>query len=261
MPPTRVVPTDVGDQSELEVEARGPAVAADELALERRDHALGHGVVEGRAGAPAAGGDAGPLEPLGVFVGGVLGTVVGVRHELAVVLGTGGERHLEGVADEALAHVSGELPADDAPGVDVHDHGQVSPALPGADVGEVSEPQFVGAGSGEVAVHEVGRRYRGEARQGRLLGLDRSYADDAACAHQTLHGAAGDGGALVVQFVPDLELAVDAVAALVHAAYLGEQEGVTQGAGRGRPRAPGAVGAGRDLELPTERLDPEALAV
>src|SRR5450756_2784561 len=48
---------------------------------------------------------------------------------------------------------------------------------------------------------------------------------------------------------------------LVHAADLGEQPDVTQRPGRRWPRAPGAAGAGRDLKLPTELLDPEAVAV
>ncbi len=57
MPATRVVPADVGHQGEIQVESCRPAVAADQLALERRDHALGHGVVQRGAGAPAAGGE------------------------------------------------------------------------------------------------------------------------------------------------------------------------------------------------------------
>ena len=110
MPAARVVPADVGDESKLKVEARGPVVAARELSLERRDHALGHGVVERRAGAPATRGDAGLLQALGVLIRGVR-AVVRMCDQNALVLGAGRKRHLEGVTDEALTHVRGELPA------------------------------------------------------------------------------------------------------------------------------------------------------
>jgi hypothetical protein len=58
------------------------------------------------------------------------------------------------------------------------------------------------------------------------------------------------------QLVPDLELAVDAVACGVHTAYLGQKPHIAQ-----RSRNSGALGTGRDLELPTDRLDPEAGAL
>lgn len=67
-----------------------------------------------------------------------LGTVVGVRDEALLVLLASGQRHVESVADEGLAHVARELPADDAPRVHVEHHGEVAPALPGAHVKSAS---------------------------------------------------------------------------------------------------------------------------
>ena len=179
--------------------------------------------------------------------------------EASFVLSSRGKRHLEGVGDQALPHVVGQLPADDAPGVDVEHHGQVAPALPGADIGEVGKPQLIGARGAEVAAHEIGSGYRRRAGDRRTLDLAWGDAGDAVEAHQPLDSAARHTDALVAQVVPDLELAVDAVAAGMHTAYLGKQPDVTQRTGRRWPCAPGTVGAGRDLELPTDRLDPEAL--
>lgn len=84
----------------------------------------------------------------------------------------------------------GELPADDAPGVDVQDDGQVRPALPGADIGEVTEPELIGATRGEVTAHEVRSRDRGGAGGRGGLCLAAADALDTFSAHQALDGAA-----------------------------------------------------------------------
>ena len=50
-----------------------------------------------------------------------------------------GEGHREGVFDQLGAHVIGQRPADDPAGGQVDDRGQVGPALPGRDVGDVAD--------------------------------------------------------------------------------------------------------------------------
>lgn len=65
-------------------------------------------------------------KPLGVCIGRVLTAVIGVRNEAVLVLLPGGQRHVEGVADKALAHVARKLPADDVPSVHVEYDGQVT---------------------------------------------------------------------------------------------------------------------------------------
>jgi hypothetical protein len=60
-------------------------------------------------------------------------------------------------------------------------------------------------------------------------------------AHEALHRAAGDDDTLVVELVPDLELAIDTVGARVHATDLGEQEHVSHGTCRRRGGAPGPI--------------------
>ncbi len=133
----RVVPADVDHERELEVESHLPRVAFGEFPLERRHDALGHGVVQSRAGPAFARSDAGPQQELRVFIGCVLASVVGVRNQSVRMFLPGCERHVESVGDEALAHVTCKLPAHDAPRVHIEHDGEMGPALPRADVGEV----------------------------------------------------------------------------------------------------------------------------
>ena len=157
---------------------------------------------------------------------------------------TGRLSHLECVGDETLAHVTRELPAHDAPRVDVEHDGQVAPALPGADVGEVRQPHGIRAIGGKVAANEVGSGDRRQAGKGRTLDFSVANTFDTGRAHQAFDRAACDTDALLVQLVPDLELAVDAVAARVHAADLGKQPGVAHGTARRRSGAPRPVCGG-----------------
>ena len=68
------------------------------------------------------------------------------------------ERHLEGVDDERRAHVGRHRPADDQPGVGVLHRGEVQPALAGAQVGDVSNPQHVRPRRREVTLDQIGGR-------------------------------------------------------------------------------------------------------
>ena len=68
--------------------------------------------------------------------------------------------HLQGVTDEARAHVVGNGEADDPATGEVDDRGEVAPALPGADVGDIPDPDAIESmGRGlEAALDQVGRR-------------------------------------------------------------------------------------------------------
>jgi hypothetical protein len=82
-------------------------------------------------------------------------SVVGMCTErLAGTLWTG-DRHLPGVVDEAVSRVRRELPADDPPREDVEHDCQVRPALPGAYVGEVTDPQLVRPGRLEAPADKI----------------------------------------------------------------------------------------------------------
>jgi hypothetical protein len=66
--------------------------------------------------------------------------------------------HVEGVEDELGAEVVGHRPADHPTRVDIQDDGQIQPARPGRDVGDVSRPDTVGCGRSELAVDQVRSR-------------------------------------------------------------------------------------------------------
>lgn len=81
---------------------------------------------------------------------------------------------------------------------------------------------------------------------------------DAVRAHQPLHGATGDVDAVTAELVPDPASSVGAVAGLVDPADVGEKLLVAHGPRRGRAGLAGVVRAGRELQHPADRLEPEA---
>ena len=60
-----------------------------------------------------------------------------------------------------LVQAVADRPADNAPGKQVDDNGQIQPALPGPDVGDIRAPLLIGALGREVLVEEVGRDREG----------------------------------------------------------------------------------------------------
>jgi len=64
--------------------------------------------------------------------------------------------HLESVDDEVGAQVVSDGPAHDPAGVDVEDHGAVDPALAGAVLGDVGDPEPVRCIRGELTPDVVG---------------------------------------------------------------------------------------------------------
>jgi hypothetical protein len=66
-----------------------------------------------------------------------------------------GDGHLERVDDEFFAHVLGHAPADDRAAVGVLDGREIQPALPGPEVGDVRDPEDVGASRAKLALDEI----------------------------------------------------------------------------------------------------------
>ncbi len=99
--------------------------------------------------------------------GGVLRAAVAVKDDARVGPAVR-EGHVQRVGDQVGAQVVGDRPADDGPRVQVDDGGQVRPALPGLDVGDVAAPARVGPLGGEVPAEQV-RGNRPVAGHGRAL--------------------------------------------------------------------------------------------
>jgi hypothetical protein len=154
-----------------------------------------------------------------------LGAAIGVGDELEVgSVVTLPQGHPQGVEDEVGTHVGGGLPADDLAAEGVDHEGEVADALPGAQVGEVADPEPVRPWSAEVALDQVGPA--GGLRVGRCgaPGLTAPLgALDSCLAHQPLHAAATDLLARPAQGDPGAPVAVGAVVGLVDLLDPGQQ--------------------------------------
>ena len=180
----------------------------------------------------------------------VLTALVAVVNE-AGLRPAAGEGHLERVDDELGAHVFGHAPADDATRVGVLDGGEIEPALPGPQVGDVGDPEDAGGLGAKAALDEiVGDANAGDAdrRAPTLLG---DQPGDPGLAHETLDALARDLDAvshaqLGVDPGRPVDLAVrgpDLLDAL-------RQPGVAERAIRGRSGRPGVIARARDAEQP-----------
>jgi hypothetical protein len=68
------------------------------------------------------------------------------------------DRHVERVQDQLGAQVLSHGPAHNSQGEGVQDHREIQPALAGALLGDIGDPEPVGAGRLEVTLDEIRRR-------------------------------------------------------------------------------------------------------
>ena len=187
--------------------------------------------------------------------------------DLVAVAGSLPQPLLEGVGGQVGAQRGRAAPADDAPGVDVHHEGDVHPARPGREVGQVGDPQPVGRRGPEDALHQVsGTGVDRRGRNGGPLDLAAHRAGQAKVAHQPLDPAARHPVAFALQGSPDLASAVDAEVGLEDAQNLGLELLVADRPVRRRSASRGVVGARSDRgarlgERAADRLDSELLAM
>ncbi len=80
----------------------------------------------------------------------------------------------------AIAHG----PADYAPGVQVQDHRQIEPALPGPDVADVTRPFLVGLIGSEIALKQVRRDVERVIAVRRRLEFTRSFNDNSVVSYR-----------------------------------------------------------------------------
>jgi hypothetical protein len=95
---------------------------------------------------------------------GVLAAPVGMDNCLAFRRTPPPDRHRQRVGDQFGPHVPGDCPADDLPRIPVDDRGQIRPPRPRVYIGDVGEPQLVGAAGHEAALDE-GRPSRRRPRR------------------------------------------------------------------------------------------------
>ncbi len=125
-----------------ELGSGGPGAAVDELLLDRREEALGDGVVVAVAAASHRLRDPGGAGLLAEGQRDELAALVGVPDQPARGAAVR-EGHLRRVDDELCAHVVGHGPPDDPARVEVLDGDEIQPALLGPEVGDVGHPAII----------------------------------------------------------------------------------------------------------------------
>ena len=89
----------------------------------------------------------------------ILATVIGVQYRLFIAglfIGLAANNgHAQGVGDQFGAHVPGNRPADDKPGIGVQHRGAVQGTFPGGVLGDIGNPQPIRLGDGEIAVDQI----------------------------------------------------------------------------------------------------------
>ena len=113
------------------------------LGLVKTVDRLGQGVVVAVALAAHRGLNPRLCKPLAVANADVLRAPVGVvgQGTIALVL-PGVQRLLQGIQNKVCMHGTAHAPAHDATRVHVDHEGDVQPALPGRDIGEIRDPQL-----------------------------------------------------------------------------------------------------------------------
>src|SRR5256712_2199624 len=154
MPTPRIVPAfDEVEDGAARVGLRAEGFTIEQLALERREEALAHGVVVGIAHTAHRRPDAGLATA----------TAEGERRVLAALIRVMNHRgrsalcdgHVERGQDELGAEMGFHRPADDAATPRVEHDGEIQKAGPRRDVRDVRDPPSIGAGRRELAVDEI----------------------------------------------------------------------------------------------------------
>src|SRR5712691_8410859 len=155
---------------------------------------------------------------------------------------------LERVDDEFGAEVVLERPADDATAIAVHDHGEIQPALPGAQVGDVGDPESVRSRRLEVALDEIVGDTHARNPNCRAATAPFQGAADARLPHQPLNPLPTDGDTVGAQVTVDPWRPVGTTAREMELPHPLQQQLVADGARRQRPPQPGVEAGAADAE-------------
>src|SRR5690606_23127480 len=147
---------------------------------------------------------------LGVADADILRSAIGMMNQTAAMNGSAVVQGLfESVEHKARMGGPAHPPADDTARISIDDEGHIDEARPGADIGEIREPEPVRSRCVEDPVHVVARAWHSPVLH---RGADRFAANDAREAeigHQPLDRATCDSKALAQHLTPDLPRAVD----------------------------------------------------
>jgi hypothetical protein len=207
---------DVVEREAARLGARVEGEVVEPLGFERMEEALGRGVVEAVAGAAHAAHDAVAIEELLVVGAAVRPTAIAVVEEprCGAPPRDGAAQRLEG---ERLLGPRRRRPPHNATREGIEEDGEEEPALAGAHLRDVGEPQTVGRVGVELALQAVGRgRQIRRGARGDAAEAPRGAAPQPLQAHQprdAMFAHAVSGGA---QDLVDARRSVDVAALSVH---------------------------------------------
>ena len=157
MPAARIVEAvDILEERGLCFSPRVPAVPPDQFGFQRFEEGLNGGIVKAISFAAHRHLKALIAQALLVVMTAILATAIGVVNTARWWL-TQIDRHVECADCEVFLHAIADRPADDAPGIEINDHGQVEPTLAGPYVRDVTDPFLVRRACREVTIQQVRR--------------------------------------------------------------------------------------------------------
>jgi len=191
-------------------------------------------------------------------VAAVLGSLIGMNQRAA--RSSPADRHQHRVEYELAMNGRAGSPAYDQSREQIHDDGEVEPALPGADVGDIRHPCRVGPRGGELSLQQIrdedggfadGPAPRAIAMQCAKIGLT----------HQPRDAMLAAGLSRFTQIQEDPRGAIDAMARDERRSDQTKQPGVLLSPVRDRLLQPVVVAARGYLENPTQRLHAVSISI
>src|SRR2546425_253628 len=242
-----VVPAfDEVEDGEARVGLRAEAFAIEQLALERREEALAHGVVVGIAYTAHRRPDASLATAAAEGERRVLAALIRVmNHRGRAALRDG---HVERGQDELGAKMGFHRPADDAATPRVEHDGEIQEAGPRRDVRDVRHPQPVRTGRRELAVDEIRGRPRRLVAHRRVERSPPTHALHAGGPHEPGDALAADLKAARREFSVDARRAVRAARHPVNRVNVRRQLHIGPRPRRQRSLPPRVVPAGGDTQ-------------
>jgi hypothetical protein len=247
--PGAVVPGDVLHGRAAGGRSGGPGLLVETLAFQGGEERLGERVVPALAGAAARQADGQVVGEGGVGAAAVLATAIGMKHHPGCGV-TGGDRVGQRVAGQLGAELLGQGEPEHPARRDIDHRGQIQPAFPGRDVGDVATPAGVDRRGVDAEVTTYKVRPGGGGRIGNRGRLPpaRPATAPAGGPQQPRHPLAGLPVAASTQLSVDGWCAVAALGCLVGSADVLGELVVGELAGRRDGAAVGVGGGTGDLQ-------------
>ena len=223
----------------------------DQFTLQGGEEALTHGIVVAVAHGAHGGTHTGLTAPLTESQGGVLGTLIGMVHDLVRPPLT--ECHLQGIQDQLGSQMRGHGPPDDPAAAGIEHNGKEQEPRPGGDVRYVGHPQGIRFRGQEVPVHQV-RCGTGALFANRCARpLAAAYPLQAFPLHEPGHTFSAHTVTLLGQILMNPGCPVGATASFVEGPDLLRQRRILSGSCRRSSGSPRIVSAGGDTPQAAHR--------